>query len=904
MALRKEHVVLVLTAGLLGWLGWSSTRSAPKAVSNKRAPAPELALHPAPDVKLALPQSRDADSVRELFSPPSDTRPLPLLELQPPPLVALPALRPPTEPGPAPSVYWRTLRVVPKVLPVADLFAAAVDAPAEAAAAAPTKAIKELSPQERAERINAWRKLYDWYRSNDFRFGRIANPDRYNLSKRGQEDLLFVEVNPETGQPRLPGAPPTSIQRSVVSEYGFADTIPNQIELKRVEFSDPLPASQYDLALAFAQWCIDVRHSTPRALEVAEEMFKRASIALKDDPAPRLGLARVHEAAFQFEKAFQVYQEMLAGAWNKNPHVMVRMAELEARFRLFDRAEERLREAERGGRTLWAVQAALGRFLYAQGRPDEAIEHLRLANQYEPTSPESKHERATLRCDLAAALLATAATAEAAEWFDKARQADASEERATTGLLCVALTQQGAGAPGDGTVVAPPATTTTEGATPSFEALLAGALALLPPKDAATALLAKTRLTDAVKADPVRAGKAWRAMSYLAEITGNPEEALRTIELALENDPTDVWSLIQRGRVLAARDDVDGAIESLKRALDRELDLPDALALLGELVQRKGDFAAADKYLERATMLDPRFATAFALRGVNFLLQGDLRNAEATLTAALGVDPEHPTARNARAWCSYRRGGEASAREAQNRLREVDDARRAFPEDDPHRVWAREQIERIGDHLEKVVWTDRFERKTLLNGWDTDERNGPQVTIHDGLVSLAGTFKNNGRARLWQSKAASAFVAVEARVTIKAGTSSDVGLFVAREVQRAGENQLEAEVAIQRHNDQGKNTVQWRAIARGQEAERWNDVPTFEWKLDTPVTVRIERVGNSSETRVRVLFDGFPVVENKSLAALGRTTGNVFIGLYATGPTGAQVALDVDEVEITYRKTK
>jgi hypothetical protein len=45
---------------------------------------------------------------------------------------------------------------------------------------------------------------------------------------------------------------------------------------------------------------------------------------------------------------------------------------------------------------------------------------------------------------------------------------------------------------------------------------------------------------------------------YLAEITGFPEDALRFAELANQNDPTDVYTLIQLGRVLAARDDVLG----------------------------------------------------------------------------------------------------------------------------------------------------------------------------------------------------------------------------------------------------------------------------------------------------------------------------------------------------------
>ena len=890
MALRKEQLVLVLTAGVIGWLVWSSTSASTKSPPLRAGTPPDLERPPVPDVEIAKPAKRALDEAlpRELFSPPSDTRPLPPLEFQPPPMVPLAALRPPALPAPEPMHFGRFLRVQPAVVAAADLFAATSAQGEEGPP--PKTASKELSAAERAERVTAWKKLYDWYRSNDYKFGRIANDDRFRLARRANDPILFVEVDPATGAPKLPGQPPVSVARNGVQEFGFADTPANRIEVQRVEFGDPLPASQYDQALFFAASCIDLRHETPRALEVAEELYTRAAAALDADPAPRLGRARVFEAGFQFEKAFQAYQEMLNGAWSKNALVLARLGELEARFRMFDRAEERLREAERAGRTLWPVQAALGRFLVARGRAAEAVPHLRIANQHEPQAAEAKRDRALLRCDLGDALLASGSAAEAAEWFEKARQADASEPRAQAGAIAASIVL---GAP------KPP----VENAQ-AFELLLANGVAALGAKDAPGLANARDALLAAAEADPLRAVYAWRALSWLAEITGNPEEALRFAEQACENDPTDAWSLYQRGRVRAMRDDVEGAIESFQQALDQELDFPDALAAMGELMHRKGRWDAAEKYLERAMQLDPKLTGAIALRGMNFVRMGDMRAAEEVLQKALGVDPEHPTARNALAWCWYTRGGAPSAVEAQTRMRELDDARRAFPESDPHRAWARAQIERIQDHLEKFVWSDRFERKNLLNGWDVDEKSGPQVSIHDGVVTLGGAFKQNGRARLWQTKAAGQFVALEAKLTVKAGTTAKVGLFVSRETQRAGESQIEAELAIARPNDPGKHGVQWRAMKRGEEELPWTDVPAFEWKFDQPVTVRIERMGAASDARVRVLFDGFPVVEAKSFPNLARTTGNLYLGVFADGQTGRQVTIDVDDVEITYREKK
>ena len=448
MSVRKEQVVFAVTLLVLGWLVWGAVGARDRrGQSSRRAEPPALARSPAPDLALSSPSSRG--ELRELFAPPSDTQPLPPLPLQPPPLAPLAMLRPPPAPGPGPRAYGKLLRTEPFQLPMADLFAAAAaDEGPEEEIAPDTRAVADLSAEERAERIASYKRLYDWYRVVDVRFGRIQNPDRFSLSKRPAEDLLFVELDPRTGLPRLAGQGAAKIPRATVTEFGFADTPANQIEIRRAGFGDPLAATEYEEALSFARWCIEMRHESPRALDVAEEVFRRAMPVLAEDPAPRLGLARVLEAGFRLEEAHAEYEAMLAGTWARNPLVLARLAELEARLLLDERAEERLREAERYGRTQWAVQAAFGRFLAARGRAAEAVEHLRIANQYEPAGPENKQERARLRADMGAALLAAGELGEAAEWFEKARQADPAEQHAQAGLLAVAALAPGTRAKG------------------------------------------------------------------------------------------------------------------------------------------------------------------------------------------------------------------------------------------------------------------------------------------------------------------------------------------------------------------------------------------------------------------------------------------------------------------------
>jgi tetratricopeptide (TPR) repeat protein len=810
-------------------------------------------------------------------------------------------LAPPPEPGPMPALYGKFLRVAPFTIDAPGLFAAdasgdsGADAGDAAAAATPPKA-SDLSPEERAMRISGYKKLYDWVRTVEFKFGEIKNADRYQLPRRPNEDVLFVEFNPETGKPRLPGQSPVPMSRSLVTEFGFADTIQNQIEKGRAELDDPLTAIQYDPALAFADWCVEERLETPRALEVAQEIYRRAMSVRTEDPLPHLGLARCYEAGFEFEKAFEEYQSLLGGTHARDPLVLTRVAELEARFRLFDEAKAHFLEAERYGRTQWAVQKALGRLLLSRRRAAEAVEHLRLASQNEPSGTERKRDRARIRADLGAALLGVGEVAEAADWFEKARQADPTETSALVGALCAAALPSGK--PGSDGGLAP--TVDLTGA--DFDLLLASGIEALSHRDAASAARARQNLLAAAAADPLQAHLAWRALSFLAEVTGNPEEALRFVEQAVENDPGDPYALYQRGRILASRDDLDGAMDSFSRALEVELDFPDALAAMGEIQNRRGEFAAAERYLERALALDPKLAGVAALRGVNFLGLGSVADAEKAFQAALALQKDQPTAQNGLAWCRYLRG---EVQEALTQLGEIDDRRRSFPETEPHRAWARAQLARIQDHIQKVAWTDRFERTDLMNGWSRNEQAGPQVTIHDGMVTLAGSFNQaNGLARLWQSRGASAFVSFQARLTVHGDTAARAGIFVSRETERAGESTMEAEVTLSRNPEPGKNTIQTRIAQRGQEDLEYTDVAGFDWKPDVPVVVRIERTGESSETRVRLLVDGFPVLENKAVPTLGRTTNELRIGLFARGNIGRKVQVDMDDVEIVSREKK
>lgn len=891
MALRQEQWVLVGAVALVGYLAYGALTSAAREKRLRPAGAPEFEHHPAPDLDVALARERDPAALeRALFSPPRDTRPLPPLDFEAPPLQPLASLRPAPAPGVAPALFGQFLRGDLELVAAPGLFEEeelVAEASTEEFAVAPDEEQETLSPEERMERIAGYKKLYDSVNYGSLHFGQIQNEDRFRLEERPGEAILFVEFDPATGQPRFPGQGAIPVQRERVQSFDFADTPENRIELQRLRFTGELTQGQYLPLMTFADWCFTQRLETPRALEVAVEMYTKATPMDPTDPQPRLRLALCHERRFEFEQAFAIYDDLARGEFTDHPLVLASLASLEARFRMTRKAEEHFAAAERFGRSEWEVQWRYGQFLLAEGRHAEAAIHLREANRYEPTEAAYKSVRARIRTDLADALLGTGELDEARDLYGRALQADPTQQRAVAGLLTVRYLS--GAAPSDDEVVGEE----FEGA--GFELLLARGLAAL---GAGEAEAAKESLDLAAAADPLRAYEAWRALSYLAERTGNLEDSLEYIDLAELNAPSDPYTLIQRGRILAQRDDVDGAMAAFTAALDQELRLPDVLAAMGELELTSGDYEPAELFLERALSLDAGQAGVHALRGLNALYLNRPAEAEEYFDEALRLDGLNPMAGCGRAWCSYALG---DATEAVTRFREFEDSRRSLPEEDPYRVYAREQIERIGDHAEKVVWTDRMERQELRNGWGRDEEVGPEVFMRDGKVLIEGAFAKAGRTRISREYNSGDFISFEAKLTLSTGTKARAGIFVALEQRSSsrGPAKVSAEVVLSRNLD---GTIQYRSMRRGKESEPYVDSRVMSWPDNQEVTLRLERYGESAKTAFRVLVDGVPIADRVPMPSLGATSREIKVGVFAEGDPGHVVSMEIDDVEIVKRE--
>ena len=939
VSLAKEPALLLVVVLIVGFMFYRLEVEPAALRGRKSGETLEFVQAAVPDVARAKPDSAAAarrSRVRDLFAEPSDTRPLPPLEWSDPPRPELAAIFPPPVPGPGPSLYGRFLRrqieraeggqAAGEELSLPDFeedFDASGTSSSRPSRSGVRDALRELgklsnveaevdsseSPAERSARRASYRRLYDWLELGGAItiYGSIENEDPYALflDDRNEQPILFQQIDPLTGRESFPGQAPISYSLERISELGLALNRTNELELLSRELR--IQGSTQREVLQFAAYCLESRLEAPRALELAREALVPLVAAVPDDPEPRLALARAHEAGFEFEAAFIEYRALLA-EFPENPEVRVRMAELELRCLLFASAEARLKEALGLDRTAWRAHWVLGRLYADRGQWDLALTHRRAAVRHMAEELESVETRVAVRVDLAGALLQSGDVRAAAAELETAKRLDPLHQETLAALIYCALLDPSA-------VSLVPSVGSAEDALETwlqpiqdqaddessgdetfglrFDLLMALASWNLDKGDLGAA---RARLDAATRADPLRASLPHRADSYLAELAGLEDEALQSVELALEAKPRDAWSMYQRGRLLASDGDLQGAKQSFEAALAEDLDFDDALIAMGELLLREGENDDASRYLERALDREPERVELHTLSGLVRLRSGAFFEALASFERALELDSANPVALGGKAFGTYRTG---NAEEALILLAQLDDSRRGFSEEDPHRVWAREQIARITDHLEKVAWSDGFGRTVLRNGWQVDEGSGPLVLLEEETVELSGSFTRSGRARLYREYPANSFVSIEASLRIPAGSPVRAGLFVARERRRQRTWTTESEVSIARHPDGELEVSVERSATKDSETLKTSELefPTGRW-----VRVRIERTGTAEEPTVDVYLEEIPVVVGADFPELGRGGQPLRVGVFVEGETGRSADLRVDDVLVVYRE--
>ena len=72
--------------------------------------------------------------------------------------------------------------------------------------------------------------------------------------------------------------------------------------------------------------------------------------------------------------------------------------------------------------------------------------------------------------------------------------------------------------------------------------------------------------------------------------------------------------------------------------------------------------------------------------------------------------------------------------------------------------------------------------------------------------------------------------------------------------------------------------------------------PTGQW-----VRLRIERKGDSADTRVTLYADGVPLIENVPMSTL-RAATPILVGFMAEGASGHTVDVKLDNFKVVYRE--
>jgi len=166
-------------------------------------------------------------------------------------------------------------------------------------------------------------------------------------------------------------------------------------------------------------------------------------------------------------------------------------------------------------------------------------------------------------------------------------------------------------------------------------------------------------------------------------------------------------------------------------------------------------------------------------------------------------------------------------------------------------------------------------------------------------VLVEGSFTESGRSRLKREYPAGDFISIEVELTIGRDNRSRVGVFVSLEQRRRDRNEIKSEATISRNLD---GSLQTRVQRRGGEDAEYLDVPVLGWNVEETVILRIERMGESSDTEMRLSINGIPVADRVPMPGLGRTTAKLWVGVFTEGDTGRSADVKIDRVEIVKRE--
>jgi tetratricopeptide (TPR) repeat protein len=123
--------------------------------------------------------------------------------------------------------------------------------------------------------------------------------------------------------------------------------------------------------------------------------------------------------------------------------------------------------------------------------------------------------------------------------------------------------------------------------------------------------------------------------------SGKPIEAAQIYRHMLEENPDSAQTAYNLALALEAMNDMKGAEDTLRNAIDRHPMLAKVRAELGQLELAQGDLQSAQKWLESALDLEPELAETRGNLAMVYAKRGDMVSAERLLRQAIEDDPKY-----------------------------------------------------------------------------------------------------------------------------------------------------------------------------------------------------------------------------------------------------------------------
>jgi tetratricopeptide (TPR) repeat protein len=893
-ALNKEQILFIIVLVILGTMAYfrMEDRYRHKSVPSSRRDLEAIAPLPCAEIQFADASmnffSREG---RNLFAPPRDWLPLKNLILDLPPSLELQAVAPFTIPSLG-ATHFRAYYLLPNEIS----FLEEEVEPADSDAAEPSSASRSAYDTESldlggaADEFDAEAEMkarYDWLQltGQSRIYGRILNDDKYDLLDN-REPVRFQQVAFRTG--RVFGI--HVYERERIDELGFADTVVNRIELAIRETS--FHAGNLKKIHDLARWCFSLRDQDERAMDYAVRLAERA---IELDPLSRESyclLADMQEQILDFENAMKTLRSAMDRQLNA-PGIYFRYGRWLRRYGLDDAAEEAFLMAEKIEPDFADALEARAGLHFDRDDYETALMLFEEAWRSPSRRPERKLD---LLLGEAKCLLALNRLDEAANKVQRALnlENDHGEAWNVKGAVCLAR--------GD-LIEAEASFREASSLAPDRGRYITNLGCVFLRQGAADG--ARERIEDAIRkfeeaadVDPYASARAFAAKGFAHECLGEDEEASSAYELAIKIDPEDFYGLYLWGRNLRKHGDSTAAIETLKYALQRNNRMVEILGELGYaslLAGREKDAAFYFEEYEKRASDDFRI---LYLHGLALLRQNRIGESIERLRASVDLAGDVPDPYNGLAY-------------ALHAMNEVEDALAAFgrvvrsfdrESTDVRYEYAQRWMTRIEEHRRKSQWIDAFQRKTIKNDWNLQQRAGAKISLIQNQVVIQGTQRQeqpDERTALRREVSGKIFRVFEADVASLEGNQARVGVFLGLYISRGVQGMLtKAEVTLALEPNGG---LVCNVVDKSQTVLEWVPIEQERIPAGEPVRLGIE-VMDYEEGRLRLFVNGEPAMESDLVVkSLRKCSRSLMLGVFAAAPGSRKVTATADNVRVVVR---